>query len=56
MRKTKITFADAVSAATVLKMALKRMDGFDVLYRQFERKMTIAGRRYGGKLFVKKTA
>jgi hypothetical protein len=56
MRKTKITFAYAGSAAAILKMALKRMDGFDVLYRQFERKMTIAGRRYGGKLFVKKTA
>lgn len=48
MRMTKITLANAGSAATILKMALKRMDGFDVRYRQFERKMTIAGRRNGG--------
>jgi hypothetical protein len=45
MRKTKITFADAGSAATILKMALERVDGFDVLYRRFERKTTNAGKR-----------
>jgi site-specific recombinase XerD len=44
MRKTKITFADAGSASTILKMALERVEGFDVLYRRFERKMSIAGR------------
>src|SRR5574343_255253 len=44
MRKTKISFADAGSASTILKMALERVDGFAALYRRFERKMTIAGR------------
>lgn len=44
MRTTKIQFADAGSAATILKMAIQRVEGFDALYRRFERKMSIAGR------------
>jgi integrase/recombinase XerD len=44
MRKTKVEFADAGSAATILKMAQERVEGFSTLYRRFERKMTIAGR------------
>jgi len=44
MRKTKIQFADAGSAATILRMAQERVEGFSTLYRRFERKMTIAGR------------
>lgn len=44
MRKTKIQFADAGSAATILTMAQQRVEGFAALYRRFERKMTIAGR------------
>jgi site-specific recombinase XerD len=44
MRKPKIQVADAGSAATILKMAQERVEGFAALYRRFERKMTIAGR------------
>ena len=44
MRKTKIQFADAGSAATILTMAQQRVEGFAGLYRRFERKMSIAGR------------
>ncbi|MFN9799495.1 MAG: hypothetical protein ACK54P_05700 [Bacteroidota bacterium] len=34
MRTTKIQFADAGSAATILKMAIERVEGFDALYRR----------------------
>ena len=44
MRTTKNQFADAGSAATILKMAIECVEGFDVLYRRFERQMSIAGR------------
>ena len=44
MRKTKIQFADTGSAATILRMALERVEGFDLLYRRFQRKTSIAGR------------
>jgi hypothetical protein len=40
IRTSKIQFADAGSAATILKMAIQRVEGFDVLYRRFERKMS----------------
>lgn len=44
MRKTKIQFADAGSAATILKMACERVEGFSAIYNRFERKMSIAGK------------
>lgn len=44
MRTTKIKFADAGSASTILKMACQRVEGFGELYRRFERKMSIVGR------------
>ena len=44
MRTTKIQFADAGSAATILKMSCQRVEGFGELYRRFERKMSTAGR------------
>lgn len=44
MRTTKIQFADAGSAATIVKMACERVEGFSALYTRFERKMSIAGK------------
>ena len=44
MRKTKITFDDAGAPATILKMACERVEGFDALYKRYERKMSLAGR------------
>lgn len=44
MRTTKIKFADAGSASTILTSACQRVEGFGELYRRFERKMSIAGR------------
>ncbi|MCC6600268.1 MAG: hypothetical protein IT223_06300 [Crocinitomicaceae bacterium] len=37
MRTTKIQFADAGSAATIVKMACERVEGFSDIYKRFER-------------------
>lgn len=44
MRKTKITFDDSGAPTTILRMACERVEGFEALYKRYERKMSLAGR------------